>query len=236
MTQTDGEIPCYCLEESIFSKWPYCPKQPIDSLKCEVTQSCPALCNPMDCSLPGSSVHVIFQARVLEWVAISFSSGSSWPRDRTQVPALKADILPSEPRWLKGEAYSPSTFSASTYSLNHSNLPPPLFWNYSVSRSSCVPPCQSNGHHLVFLHWVWCHLSFSSGNSLLPLFVRHFTTMILLPPLWPSLHCLLHRIPFNLLFKMPPWHPFIRWTHPHSHGLIIYYGDFYIFTLKFRFL
>ena len=39
----------------------------------EVTQSCPTLCNPMDCSLPGSSVHGIFQARVLEWSAIAFS-------------------------------------------------------------------------------------------------------------------------------------------------------------------
>ena len=39
----------------------------------EVTQSCPTLSNPMDCSLPGSSVHGIFQARVLEWVAIAFS-------------------------------------------------------------------------------------------------------------------------------------------------------------------
>ena len=39
----------------------------------EVAQSCPTLCNPMDCSLPGSSVHGIFQARVLEWGAIAFS-------------------------------------------------------------------------------------------------------------------------------------------------------------------
>ena len=39
----------------------------------EVTQSCPTLSNPMDCSLPGSSVHEIFQARVLEWGAIAFS-------------------------------------------------------------------------------------------------------------------------------------------------------------------
>ena len=50
----------------------------------EVTQSCPTLCDPMDCSLPGSSLHVILQARVLEWVAISFSRGSSQPRDRTR--------------------------------------------------------------------------------------------------------------------------------------------------------
>ena len=46
---------------------------------------CPTLCDPMDCSLPGSSIHGIFQAKVLEWVAISFSRGSSWPRDQTRV-------------------------------------------------------------------------------------------------------------------------------------------------------
>ena len=43
----------------------------------EVAQLCPTLCDPMDCSLPGSSVHGIFQAIVLEWIAISFSRGSS---------------------------------------------------------------------------------------------------------------------------------------------------------------
>ena len=48
-------------------------------------QSCPTLCDPLDCSPPGSSVHAISQARILEWVAISFSRGSSWPRDRTYV-------------------------------------------------------------------------------------------------------------------------------------------------------
>ena len=51
----------------------------------EVAQSCPTLCDPMDCSLPGFSVHGIFQARILEWAAISFSRGSSRPRDQTQV-------------------------------------------------------------------------------------------------------------------------------------------------------
>ena len=50
-----------------------------------VTQSCPILCNPMDCSPTGFSVHGIFQVRILEWVAILFSRGSSLPRDRTQV-------------------------------------------------------------------------------------------------------------------------------------------------------
>ena len=54
--------------------------------KCKVTSlSRVRLCDPMDCSPPGSSVHGILQARVLEWGAISFSRGSSWPRDRTWV-------------------------------------------------------------------------------------------------------------------------------------------------------
>ena len=47
------------------------------------TQLCPTLRNPMDCSPPGSSVHGIFQARILEWVAISSTRGSSQLRDRS---------------------------------------------------------------------------------------------------------------------------------------------------------
>ena len=52
-----------------------------------VTQSCPTLCDPMDSSLPGS-VHGISQAGILEWVAISFSRESSWPRDGTQASCI----------------------------------------------------------------------------------------------------------------------------------------------------
>ena len=54
----------------------------------EVAELCPTLCDPMDCSPPGSSVHGILQARILEWVAISFSRGSSQPRDQTQVSCI----------------------------------------------------------------------------------------------------------------------------------------------------
>ena len=53
-------------------------------MKVEV-KAFPTLCDPMDCSLSGVSVHGIFQARVLEWIAISFSRGSSRPRNRTWV-------------------------------------------------------------------------------------------------------------------------------------------------------
>ena len=51
----------------------------------------------MDCNLPSSSVHRVLQARILEWVATSFSRGSSWRRDRTWSPALQTDYLPTEP-------------------------------------------------------------------------------------------------------------------------------------------
>ena len=57
-------------------------------VKVLVAQSCPTLCDPMDCSPRGSSVHGILQARTLEWVAMPFSSGSLWPRDWTWVSRI----------------------------------------------------------------------------------------------------------------------------------------------------
>ena len=60
---------------------------------CLLAKSCPTLCDPMDCSLPGSSIHKIFQARILEWVTISFSRGSSQPRDQTWVSLTEARLF-----------------------------------------------------------------------------------------------------------------------------------------------
>ena len=57
-------------------------------VKVLVAQLCLTLCDPRECSLPGSSVHGILQARILEWVAMPFSRGPSWPRDRTQVSCI----------------------------------------------------------------------------------------------------------------------------------------------------
>ena len=59
-----------------------------NNTKSEIAQLCLTLCDPIDCSLPGPSVHGIFQAIVLEWMAISFSRGSSQPRARTQVSCI----------------------------------------------------------------------------------------------------------------------------------------------------
>ena len=59
----------------------------------EVAQSCPTLCNPMDYSPPGSSVHGILQAQILEWVAIPFSRVSSRPRDQTWLSYIEGRFL-----------------------------------------------------------------------------------------------------------------------------------------------
>ena len=73
------------LSQSLFSYY-ICHSFFIEKVKeSEVTQSCLTLCDPMDCSLPGFSIDGIFQARILEWVTISFSRRSSQPRDWTQV-------------------------------------------------------------------------------------------------------------------------------------------------------
>ena len=62
-----------------------------------VTQSCPILRDPMDCSWPGSTVHGILQARILEWIAISFSRGASETGIKPRSPSLQAASLLSEP-------------------------------------------------------------------------------------------------------------------------------------------
>ena len=71
-------------------------------MKVLVTQSCLNLCNPMDCRLPGSSVHGIFQAKILDWVAIPFSKGSS----QRASPALQVDSLLSEPPGTESQFHS----------------------------------------------------------------------------------------------------------------------------------
>ena len=63
----------------------------------QLLQSCSTVCDPMDCSPPGSSVHGILQARIPEWVAIPFSRGSSPPRDRTQVSCIAGGFFTTEP-------------------------------------------------------------------------------------------------------------------------------------------
>ena len=67
-----------------------------------LTQSCSTLCDPMDCSLPGSSVHGILQVRILEGVAISLPGDFPHPGIKPRSPALQVDSLQSEPTGKRG--------------------------------------------------------------------------------------------------------------------------------------
>ena len=62
-------------------------------LKVLVSQSCLTLCNPMDCSPPGSSVHRILQLRIVEWVTMPSSRGSSWPRDQSHLSYVSCIVM-----------------------------------------------------------------------------------------------------------------------------------------------
>ena len=81
---------CPCVESSLVS---------LEEGVCydQCVQSCPTLCDPRDCSLPGSPVHGILQGRILEWVAISVFRRSSWPGVVPRSHTLQAVSLPSEP-------------------------------------------------------------------------------------------------------------------------------------------
>ena len=86
-----------CIHISRWCRWWFLGSEPRFNLRillntvfqkatmCVGAQSCLNLCNPINCSPPDSSVRGIFQARILEWVTISFSRGCSWPRDRSYV-------------------------------------------------------------------------------------------------------------------------------------------------------
>ena len=73
------------IDEEIWSKYVSQAQKNTACMCAKSIQSCPTLWDPMDCNLPGSSVHGIFQARILELVAISSSRGSSQPKDQTRI-------------------------------------------------------------------------------------------------------------------------------------------------------
>ena len=81
-------VGCHALLQRIFPTQESNPGLPHSRQILYHLSQCPTLWDPMDCSPPGSLVHGIFQAWILEWVAIPFSRGSSWPRDRTQVSCI----------------------------------------------------------------------------------------------------------------------------------------------------
>ena len=105
---------------------------------CLVSQSCLTLCDPVDYSPPGFSIHGIFQARILEWVAISYSRGSSWPRDQNCLLHWQAYSLPLK-HWVSPKLhiqFSSVQFSCSVVSDSlwpwgpklYTKLEFPVFW------------------------------------------------------------------------------------------------------------
>ena len=104
-----------------------------------VAQLCPTFCNPTDCSPPGSPVHAILQARILEWVAILFSRVPSWPRDQTQFSALQVDSLPSQ---------SPEKPNVNAMCVYHFFLAIKAPWWYNCLNKS------SYTFSLLWLKWV----------------------------------------------------------------------------------
>ena len=132
-------------------------------------QLCPTLCDPMDCSPPGPSVHRILQARILEWVAISFSRWSSWPRDGTWVSCIAGRLFTiwatREAQWRekKGEG---KLKCVNTYTIAEKKT-----WIAEIVRTSTVLILQ-----LIFMAcfptiypmFSWFSISISAGLDFLP--------------------------------------------------------------------
>ena len=107
-----------------------------------VAQSCPIFCDLMDCSLPGSSLHGILQARILEWVAIPFSKESFWPRGQTWVSCIRGRFF---------------TVWATREALNHwtgRGFSIPICLMRVIS--SVVPETTSLWAHTGLMRWAGC--------------------------------------------------------------------------------
>ena len=154
-------------------------------VKVLVAQSCLTLCNPMDCHPPGSSVHENFQARILEWVAIPFSRGFSWPRDWTWVSCTAGGFFTV---WATREALRTqgilhllsdpfSRFSRSVvpnslqpHGLQHTRLPCP-----SPTPEACSNSCPLSR---------WCHPTISSSVTPFFFFLQSFPASGSFPVSW----------------------------------------------------
>ena len=158
-----------------------CPTlcKPLDfSLYVLVTQSCPTLCNLLDFSLPGSSVHGVLQAKLLEWVAIFSSRGSSWPRDWTQVSCTTGGFLLSEP---PGKPFIAPYFSLlkclpatellkplHLLELESHSFPSPAFWGEAEFREALphLREVQASVSNLTVGSPVFCFLDASLVSPL----------------------------------------------------------------------
>ena len=93
LSEQNSDLSKHCIEPLILLYWTFCYSHFNMCVPANLLQACLTLCHPMDYSLPGSSVHGILQARILEWIAILFSRGFSQPRDPTQVSCIAGGFL-----------------------------------------------------------------------------------------------------------------------------------------------
>ena len=117
-------------------------------LHAKLLRSCLTLCDPMDCSLPGFSLHGILQARILEWVAMPSSRGSSRPRDRTCISYLscvwQAGSLPLAPPGKPFHNYGLTLFSGFSGQ--------PISWHWTAGAwllPLCSKHVRSSEHHIL---------------------------------------------------------------------------------------
>ena len=125
--------------------------KPYNRIKVLLTQSCLTLCNPIDCSLPGSSVHGILQAIILVWVAMPFSRGTSWPMNWTMVSCIAGRFH----IWATREACNRICFC---YSVTQSSMTPCDPMDCSMLDFPVL-------HHLLELEMIKCPLSLSCPLS-----------------------------------------------------------------------
>ena len=132
-------------------------------------QLCPTLCNPMDCSPPGSPVHGILQARIMEWVAISFSRGSSRPRDRIRISCITGGcftILATREAW--SESHSVMSDSLWPHGLYSSwNSPGQNTGVGSCSLLQGIFPTQGSNPGLPHCRWILYQLSHKGSPRIL---------------------------------------------------------------------
>ena len=163
---------------------------PLNPCESEVTQSCPTLCDPMNyCSLPGSSIHRIFQARVLEWVAISFSS---WTPNCSQINHFVKSHLP--PRAAVSNLFGTRDRfrgGQSSHGLGHRKLEG-WFWFHQLLTSCCTAwfltghgqvivhglgigePCSRVNHNLLFyFSYFYNSMTFSAVSLIVSYYLTH---------------------------------------------------------------
>ena len=169
---------------------------------CSVAQLCLTFCDPKDCSPPCSSVHGILQERILEWVAMPSSRGSSQPRNRTRISSMAGASFATEPLGKPlTQVYltaKPVLFTAVLYSISHASGRRPTgtpIHSPRVSSSTCRPQRMNRPDFLLLLlsdSVVW--ESHSSSQILNPLLCRVEDTI---PPLsaWDGIiYNILHSI------------------------------------------